>query len=79
MEYDKFDDDETWQLTPKGMALVSLKEVGLLEDNEMGQFNAFWILFENRLLNSNYVEFVEEDDDFDDEEYVREFEGSLMN
>ena len=73
-KFDNFDnEEETYVLTPKGMAYQALYEVGLLEEHELGQFNAFWILFENKLLNSDYVQYLEEDDEFYDEECAKEF------
>lgn len=48
-------EEETYRLTPKGIAWLCLKEVGLIGTHQEGQFNAFWILFEEYMRKSEYI------------------------
>ena len=59
-EYEEDDDNTRYTLTPKGLAYVALSKVGLLDDKSEGQFEAFWILFENDMRKFGYVQDNEE-------------------
>lgn len=48
-------DEETYRVTPKGIAWLCLKLVGLLDTHQEGKFNAFWILFEEYMREAGYI------------------------
>ena len=47
------DEEVKFVITPKGIAWVSLREVGI--DIPEGVFNAFWILFEDKMKSLGYI------------------------
>ena len=50
-------DEEVYRLTPKGIAMVCLMDVGLLDDVDDKRFDLFWRLFEADMLRLGYVEY----------------------
>lgn len=48
-------EEERYVITPKGLAWLALSEVGAFDHMSEGQFNAFWILFENGMKKANYI------------------------
>lgn len=54
------DDNEMYQITPKGIAILSLLQCGLISDMEDPRVEGFWTLFENGMMKSGYM--VEDDE-----------------
>ena len=54
------DDEETYRITPKGIACLSLLQCGLVTDMNDPRIEGFWTLFENGMRTSGYIK--EEDD-----------------
>lgn len=50
------DDNTTYQITPKGIALVSLLQCGLINDMNDPRVEGFWMLFENGMRRSGYIQ-----------------------
>ena len=49
------DVEKRYVITPKGIAYLCLREVGLLDNDKEGQFTAFWILFEQSMKDNGYI------------------------
>lgn len=47
--------EETYRVTPKGIAWLCLNLTGLIDTHHEGQFNAFWILFEEYMKKAGYI------------------------
>ena len=56
------DDNEMYQITPKGIALLSLLQCGLITDMDDPRVEGFWALFENGMRKNDYIK-EEEDED----------------
>lgn len=46
--------DEELEITPKGIALLSMLYCGLITDIDEPRFKGFWTLFENDMKESGY-------------------------
>lgn len=62
IDEDLDDDNEIYQLTPKGIALLSLLQCGLITDMDDPRAEGFWILFESGMRKNDYIK-EEEDED----------------
>jgi len=60
LEDDEDDDNEMYQITPQGIAALSLLQCGLVEHMDDPRINGFWALFESGMIKSGYI--VEEDE-----------------
>lgn len=47
--------EETYVLTPKGIATLSLLQCGLVTDIDDPRIEGFWTLFENGMRNHDYI------------------------
>jgi hypothetical protein len=47
--------EERYVATPKGLAWLALNNVGMLDNVTEGQFEAFWILFEEYMRKAEYI------------------------
>ena len=54
-------EEEKYMFTPKGIAIISMLQCGLITDINDPRVEGFWTIFENGMRNSGYI--VEEDDD----------------
>ena len=55
------EDEEMYRITPKGIALFSMLQCGLINSVEEPRFEGFWTLFEAGMRKHDYVQ--EEDND----------------
>lgn len=51
-------EDEVYQITPKGIAVISLLQTGLASDIDDPRIDGFWSLFEQSMIRHGYVESV---------------------
>lgn len=51
--------EEKYVITPKGCAWLALNQIGAFDYMTEGQFEAFWILFEDSMRKAGYI--VDED------------------
>ena len=54
-------DEEMYRITPKGIALVSMLQCGLVDNIDDPRLEGFWALFEAGMRKHGYI--VEEQDD----------------
>lgn len=50
-----FDENTEFRLSPKGIAFLSMHDLGLIDETNETKFHAFWDLFEARMLKNGYV------------------------
>jgi hypothetical protein len=56
-ELDFIDDENTkWMLTPKGIFIAALHDVGLIDDIEDKRANGAWRIFQLLMERNGYVE-----------------------
>ena len=60
--YSESEDDNTlYQITPKGIAIVSMLRCGLIDNIDDPRVEGFWMLFEDGMRKGGYI--VEENED----------------
>lgn len=50
------EEEERYMLTPKGIAILSLLQCGLVNDMNDQRVEGFWMLFENGMRKSGYIQ-----------------------
>lgn len=47
---------DTYKLTPKGMAVLAMLQVGLVTTSDDPRIEGFWTIFEHNMINLGYVQ-----------------------
>lgn len=62
VEENGYDDDGVkYVIAPKGIAVLSMMDCGLITDMEDRRFKVFWELFEARMKKLNYIQEVNDE------------------
>lgn len=54
--------DDRYELTPKGLALLAMMQVGLVDDHNDPRIDGFWTIFSVLMDRHGYVEELEDGD-----------------
>lgn len=46
----------TYELTPKGIAIMAMLQVGLITSTDDPRIEGFWTIFEHTMINLGYVQ-----------------------
>ena len=53
--------EETYRITPKGIATLAMMQTGLVEDMDDPRIDGFWTIFEAIMTENGYVKEVPDD------------------
>lgn len=56
------DDNDRYELTPKGLALLAMMQTGLVEDMDDPRIDGFWTIFSVLMDRHGYVEELKDGD-----------------
>lgn len=50
------DDDEIYELTPKGIAIMAMLQTGLVRNSDDPRIEGFWTIFAKTMIEEGYVQ-----------------------